>query len=241
MRIVLSAMVWAFGMFITVMVFIAMLLAILITPLDRKRRLAHAQCFWWSDILVGVNPFWKIKVSGLENIDKRKTYVMVVNHQSMADIVILYKIKSQFKWIAKESLFKIPFFGWCMSLAKHIKLSRGTFGSIKKVYRQAAKWLRDDMSVMFFPEGTRSETSDMGDFLNGAFKLAIKEKKPILPIVLHGIRDAIPKGSWIFSTKLKGSLEVLPEIDTASFKPADFGKLKQITRRELEGALLKKE
>ena len=239
MRMMLSAIVWAFGMLMTVIIFIAMLLATAITPFDKKRKLAHAQCYWWSDILVGFNPFWKLKVVGIENIDRRRTDVIVVNHQSMADVFMLYKIKTQFKWVAKESLYKIPFFGWCMSLAKHVKLSRGEFGSIKKVYKQAAKWLRDGISVVFFPEGTRSDTEDMQKFLNGAFKLAIKEKKPILPIALSGTGEAMPKGSWVFTGKAKGSLEVLPAIDTDNFKPSEFEKLKNITKSKLEGAIRK--
>ena len=170
------------------------------------------------------------------NIDKQKTYVIVANHLSLADIVVLYQIRAQFKWIAKESLFKLPFLGWCMSLARYVKLSRGKFSSIKSVYREAARWLRKGMSVVFFPEGTRSETGEMKEFQNGAFKLAIKEKKAILPIAIKGTRDAIPKGSWIFATKVHGTLRVLPPIDTASFKTGDFARLREITRARLKKA-----
>lgn len=91
----------------------------------------------------------------------------------------------QFKWVAKASLFKVPFIGWSLGLAKHIRLSRGNFSSIKKVYRQAASWLKEGMSVLFFPEGTRSANDEMGQFQNGAFKLAIKEKVPILPVAIE--------------------------------------------------------
>jgi len=96
--------------------------------------------------------------------------------------------------------------------------------------------LRGGVSVLFFPEGTRSESGDMGDFQNGAFKLAIKEKVPILPIRLKGTGDAIPKGSWIFSIKTKGSLKVLPPIETSGFGPADFVKLKNLARSKIDEA-----
>ena len=211
-------------------------LTLALYPFDKKRKFVHAQCYWWADALTILNPYWKVSVTGLENIDRRKTYVIVVNHQSLADIILLYKTKMQFKWVAKESLFKVPFVGWCLSLAKHIKLSRGEFSSIKKAYRDAANWLRSGVSVLFFPEGTRSETNEMREFQNGAFKIALKEKKPILPIVLDGTSRAIPKGSWVFATKVQCRLRVLPPIDSTAFGAAEFDRLKNITRTQLAAA-----
>ena len=105
-------------------------LTIILFPFDRQRKILHSQCFWWSDAVIGFNPYWHIHVSGLENIDRHKTYVVVANHQSLGDIAVIYQTRMQFKWVAKESLFKIPFIGWCLSLTKHIRLSRGKFGSI---------------------------------------------------------------------------------------------------------------
>jgi len=238
----LSVMIWVFGAIMTFVLYLVMLFfTVLLYPFDKQRKLPHAQCYWWSDILLRSNPYWKMNVNGLENIDKKKTYVMVANHQSLADIMVLYQIRAQFKWVAKESLFKIPVLGWCMSLAKHIKLERGDFSSIKKVYREAAQWLRQDMSVLFFPEGTRSETGKMGEFQNGAFKLAIKEKKPVLPILINGTRDAIPKGGTQFSTKIFCTVRVLPPVETSSLGPGDFDRLKDEVRSKLEAGLHYKE
>lgn len=229
--------VWIFGVFLTVILYLAMLFFVIVLyPFDKLRKVAHAQCYWWSDILIGLNPDWKMDISGLENIDKKKTYVIVANHQSLVDIIILYQIKTQFKWVAKESLFKIPVLGWCMSLAKHIKLERGDFSSIKKVYGEAAEWLRQDMSVLFFPEGTRSETDKINEFQNGAFKLAIKEKKPVLPVLIKGTRDAIPKHGRQIAAKIHCVLKVLPPIDTAGFGPGDFELLRDMARSKLEAA-----
>jgi len=233
-----SIFIWVFGAVMTFILYLAMLFfAIILYPFDKQRRVAHAQCYWWSDILLGSNPYWKMKIEGLENIDKKKTYVIVANHQSLADIIVLYQIRSQFKWVAKESLFKIPVLGWCMSTAKHISLERGDFSSIKKVYREAAEWLRHDMSVLFFPEGTRSETGEVGEFQNGAFKLAIKEKVPVLPILISGTRDAIPKGGRQFSTKIFCTLRVFPAVETSSLGPGDFDKLKDEIRSKIVDGL----
>ena len=234
----MSVAIWVFGAVMTFILYLAMLFfTVILYPFDKQRKIAHAQCYWWSDILVRFNPFWKISVSGLENIDKKKRYVMVANHQSLADIIVLYQIKTQFKWVAKESLFRIPVLGWCMSLAKHIKLERGDFSSIKKIYREAAEWLRQDMSVLFFPEGTRSETGEIGEFQNGAFKLAIKEKVPVLPILVAGTRNAIPKGGREFSKNMHCKIRVFPPVDTSSLGPGDFDRLKDEIRSRLKDAL----
>ena len=235
MTIIVSAGIWIVIAVLTIVLFfVEAILSIILFPFDRQRKIIHSQCFWWTDAVIGFNPYWHIEVSGLENIDKHKTYVVVVNHQSLTDIAIIYKTRMQFKWVAKESLFKIPFIGWCLFLSKHIRLSRGNFGSIKKVYREAAYWLRSDVSVLFFPEGTRSRTDNMNEFQNGAFKLAIKEKKPILPIVIDGTRGAIPKGSWLFKTKVNGKLTVLPLVETKDLKPSDLAFLKETVYKKME-------
>jgi len=238
MRAIISIFIWIGSILLTILLyFVVLILTILLFPFDPKKKVTHAQCFWWSDALINLNPFWSVKVQGLENIDPKKTYVIIANHQSMADIVALYQIKQQFKWVAKASLFKVPFIGWCLGLIKHIKLTRGDFSSIKEIYHQASQWLKKDMSVLFFPEGTRSNSDQMGEFQNGAFKFAIKEKKPILPICLKGTHAAIPKGSWIFKTKVDASVTVLPEVITDQLGPGDFAQLRDNVRSKIETAL----
>jgi 1-acyl-sn-glycerol-3-phosphate acyltransferase len=237
MRYIISLVIWIGSTLLTILLyFVVLAVVVLLYPFDRKKKAAHAQCFWWATCLIWMNPFWKLKVTGLENIDHKRTYVVVANHQSLADIIVLYKTRMQFKWVAKESLFKIPFIGWCLSLIKHIKLMRGEFGSIKQVYRQAAEWLRKDMSVLMFPEGTRSYTDKMNVFQNGAFKLAIREKKPVLPISIRGTREAIPKGGWVFKTKVSATLTVLPAIETTGISPGDFAQLRDLVYAKLESA-----
>ena len=237
MKKFMSTVSWIIAMILTILLYFVMLfVTVILYPFDKDRRAAHAQCFWWSDILLRLNPYWKLDVSGLENIDKKKTYVIVANHQSLVDIVLLYQIKTQFKWVAKDTLFSVPFIGWCMSLAKHIKLERGKLSSIKKVYREAAVWLRKGMSVLFFPEGTRSETGGMNEFQNGAIKLAIKEKKEVLPVLIKGTRDAMPKYGRHIATDIHCILKVLPPVDTSALCPGDFELLRDKVRSALGAA-----
>jgi len=229
-----SVLIWVVGIALTVLLFFAMaFFSIILYPFDRKRKIVHAQCFWWTDAVTALNPYWDVKVSGLENIDRHKIYVVVSNHQSIADIVLMYKTKMQFKWVAKDSLSKIPVLGWNMLLARHIRLRRGDFSSIKKAYREAGEWLRNGVSVVFFPEGTRSDNREMGTFQNGAFKLAIKEKVPILPIMIEGTKNAIPKGSWRFTTRISCDIKVLSPIDTSGFLAHDFVRLRELTKAQL--------
>ncbi|MDD5477170.1 MAG: lysophospholipid acyltransferase family protein [Candidatus Omnitrophica bacterium] len=238
MKTIISIWIWIGSILITILLFfVVLVLTILLFPFDKNKKITHAQCFWWSDAVIGLNPFWSVKVKGLENIDPKKTYVIIANHQSMADIAVLYQLKAQFKWVAKASLFNVPFIGWCLSLIKHIRLTRGDFASIKEIYHQASAWLQKDMSVLFFPEGTRSTNDRMGEFQNGAFKLAIKERKPILPVCIKGTQEAIPKGSWIFNTKVTGVVTVLPEIATDGFGPGDFASLRDTVRFKIQEAL----
>jgi 1-acyl-sn-glycerol-3-phosphate acyltransferase len=229
-----SVIIWVVGIALIVLLFVVMaVLSVVLYPFDRKRKIVHAQCFWWTDAITALNPYWDVTVRGIENINRHKTYVVVSNHQSLADIVLMYKTKMQFKWVAKDSLFKIPVLGWNLLLARHLRLRRGDFSSIKKVYSDAGEWLRNGVSVVFFPEGTRSDNHEMGAFQNGAFKLAIKEKVPILPIMIEGTKDAIPKGSWRFTTKISCLIKVLPPIETAGLLSHDFVRLRDMTRAQL--------
>lgn len=234
MRILVSIFFWIMTGILTLVVFLgALFCATVLYPFDQKRKLAHTLGFWWSDCLGVMNPFWALKIDGLENIDHNKAYIMVANHQSMADIVIVYKTHVQFKWVAKDALYRIPVFGWTMMLMKYMRLSRGELGSIKDVYDRAGEWLRDGVSVLFFPEGTRVISEEMGPFKNGAFKLAVKEHVPILPLYIAGARETMERGSWVFKGRVDCLLRVLPAVDTASYGTRDFTRLRDDIRNRL--------
>ena len=235
----LSVFFWVSCVFLIALLYLVQLILLVFCgPFDKQRKILHRQCFWWSSAVIGLSPYWKVKVNGLENADPKRTYVIVSNHQSLADIVVLYQIRLQFKWVAKESLFSIPFLGWCLGLCKHIRLKRKDHGSIRDVYREAIGYLRSGMSILFFPEGTRSETDTMNSFQSGAFKLAISEKVPILPIAISGTRDAIPKGGWVMKSRVFCNLTVLEPIETTHLQPGDFSKLSETVRSRIAEKLI---
>lgn len=239
MQVLLSITIWVVGAILTAAAFFAAwLIKVAPFPIKDREKLVHAQNFWWSDALVALNPFWSLEVKGLEHIDPGETYVIVANHQSLADIILMYQTRMHFKWVAKKELLKVPFIGGLLWVNDHVLISRGDFSSIKEVYRKAAERLRSGISMLFFPEGTRSDTDEMGEFQNGAFKLAIREHKKLLPVYVGGTREAIPKGGWIFNTKVNARLIILPPIDTSAYQAGDFGRLSNRAREELQKAAL---
>ena len=233
-RSLASIWVWVLIALDTLFVFV---LIGLLSPFDWNQKISYHIANLWGKLIFQMNPFWKLTVSGRERIKKNKAYVLVANHSSLADIICLYCLGRHFKWLAKESLFKIPFFGWTMSFLRYIPLERGKHGSIRDSFQTAQEWLEKGGSVLIFPEGTRSRSGALGEFKNGAFKLAIRSQKPIIPIVLRGTRQAISKGKMIVATKVEGSITVLSEIDTSSYAEEGRETLKNKVWHLMEQAL----
>lgn len=228
---------WVLGWVITTIFFVSLVICVVVLlPFDKARKVVHAHSFLWSDMLIALNPYWDIDISGFDNIDKKRAYVIVANHQSFTDIFLLYQTKMQFKWIAKESVFLLPIVGWSLSLAKHIKLKKGSLKSVKKAYNEAKFWLRNNISVLIFPEGTRGSSGMLREFKNGAFKLAIEERIPILPISIKGTSDAVPKGSFLFTTKVPVQMKILEPIDTTIFGSNSVDELRDLVRSRIEMA-----
>ena len=164
---------------------------------DPSRKGAHWLASLWGRSVLRCIPSWRLTVNGRAALDSRRSYIYVANHQSLIDIMALLCINQPFKWVAKESLFRIPFLGWSMGLAKHIRLARGRHGSIRETYEQARLWLARGISVFFFPEGTRSPDGEIHEFKALVGVLALTHGVDILPVWLGGTHAAMPKGSRV--------------------------------------------
>lgn len=151
-------------------------------------------------------------------MDMKKSYVIVSNHQSQLDILVAFRLFFPFRWISKAEVFLLPFIGWNMILNGHVKLKRGDKDSIRQMIDQCERLLDQNISIMLFPEGTRSKTGIVKPFKPGAFILAKKMKKPILPMVINNTKDALPKHSIMLQGKHRMEVKVLDEIPVSTFE-----------------------
>jgi len=208
-----NILMWTvFAVSVVPLFFVALAIRILTAPFDPNRRVLQRFSCLWASFYIWVNPFWQIRVKGLEHVDRRKVYVMISNHQSMADILVVYRTLLHFKWVSKDILFKTPFLGWNMILNGYVPIKRGDAESRKQCMQACRAWLDKGSSVFFFPEGTRSETGAMRPFKLGAFQLALDSGVDILPMVIRGSREALPKHSALIHTHSDMEIEVLPPI-----------------------------
>ncbi len=159
---------------------------------DRRRMAAHFMGTFWAWHYQSLVPFWKLHLEGREKIPWNRAVVMVSNHRSLVDILALYKIRRPFKWTSKAENFKLPFMGMVLTLTNSIKIHRESLRSGSKFIAQAETAMKKGSSILLFPEGTRSKTSTMRPFKEGAFLLAKRASTGIIPIVLTGSENTFP-------------------------------------------------
>ncbi|MDX9846286.1 MAG: lysophospholipid acyltransferase family protein [Tenuifilaceae bacterium] len=194
---------------------------------DRQLWLLHRYSTVWALFYIWVNPFWRIKFEGRENVRKGQAYIIVSNHQSAFDIVLLYRLWMHFKWVAKREIFRIPFIGWNLWLNRHIVIDRASVRGAKKMLIEAQKHLKMGSSVLIFPEGTRSIDGAIKRFKDGAFVLAKKTNIPILPVVINGSKEVFPKYGYTLKGAQTFNMKILPEISAAEYVGKDVDTLIQ--------------
>jgi len=221
-RYLASIYFWVELYLISAILFPISFLVFLLTFLfDKRLFLLHKYTCLWSFIVLKINPMWRIKVTGREKIKPGQTYVMVSNHQSGADIIVLFLLWSHFKWVAKKSLFYYPFIGWTMWLNQYIALDRAKGSSMRKMMSDAALTLKKGNSVMIFPEGTRSKDGNIQTFKTGAFHIALNNQTPILPIAIKGTSMAIRKGGFLINKNFDIQAKVLDPIPYEAIQDLD--------------------
>ncbi|HRP07048.1 MAG TPA: lysophospholipid acyltransferase family protein, partial [Gemmatimonadales bacterium] len=165
-------------------------------------------------VVQAVTPRWRFETRGKFPADPRLPYVAVGNHESFADIILISTLPWEMKWLSKASLMMIPVFGWTMWAVRDVRVHRGRATSARDAMKGCAARLRGKVSVMIFPEGTRSRSEEMLPFKDGAFRLAIEAGVPILPLAVYGTRQAIAKHDWRIG-KTHAVVEVLATEPTA--------------------------
>lgn len=136
----------------------------------------------------------KVSVTGKENIDPKKPYVFVANHQSAYDIFVIYGyLGHSFRWMMKKSLEKIPFIGWSCKRAGMVFVDNSSPAAIKETMAKARTQLQNDQSLIVFPEGSRTWNGKLSPFKKGAYLLAVQFGLPIVPITIDGAFDVMPR------------------------------------------------
>jgi 1-acyl-sn-glycerol-3-phosphate acyltransferase len=149
----------------------------------------------WARVNALITPMF-VEVTGKENLDRNRSYVITSNHQSQYDILMIYGwLGVDFKWVMKQELRKVPALGIACEKLGHIFIDRANKMSAMESLQSAKGKIINGTSVMFFPEGTRSKDGTVGVFKKGAFKMAIDLGLPILPITITGTRDILPAGT----------------------------------------------
>lgn len=177
-----------------------------------------------------VNPAWTIHVDTGNVENPRNPYIVVCNHQSLADIPVVSMLPWEMKWVGKKELFDIPISGTLMKLAGDIAVDREDRRSGAQALIKAREYLDKKCSVIFFPEGTRSKDGLVGRFNDGAFGLAIKTGLPVLPVALDGTVNALPKHSLKFGKADNIRVKVLDAVPTQGLDRKDARQLQEQVR-----------
>jgi 1-acyl-sn-glycerol-3-phosphate acyltransferase len=240
-RTVLSMWAWlVLGVVIVVWVPMVAVVRLLTAPFDKGRYAAGYLFRRLTVVHQWLNPLWRFRTSGITISDPRRPYIVVANHQSFVDILLISQLPWEMKWLSKAAFFKYPLIGWLMRMAGDIRLIRGERASIVAAMDECKDRLSKRVSVMIFPEGTRSTDGELQKFKDGAFRLAIETQSPILPLALDGTHSALVKGDWRFGVT-DAEVRVLEPIETAGMTLDDVSVLRDRVRELIadELALMK--
>ncbi len=229
-RTIFSIWSWiALGVIILVWTPMVAIVRLVTMPFDKG---AYAAGYLFRKLAVvheRLTPLWKFHTSGTLPEDMRRPYVVVSNHESFVDILLISHLPTEMKWMSKIEILRIPLVGWMMRLARDIPLERGDATSTAKALDAARDRLATNVSVMIFPEGTRSKTGELRPFKTGAFRLAIEAQVPILPLAVHGTRDALRKHDWRLGYA-RAEVRVLDPISTEGMTMDDVAALSDQVR-----------
>jgi len=209
---------WTFFATSSAVYFVGAAILWLVTlPFDRNGRALHLYSCFWAMTYVYINPGWRFRVEHRDRLPWHGAAVLVSNHQSAGDILVLFGLYRPYKWVSKAAVFKAPFLGWNMSLNRYVRLVRGDKDSIGKMVAACEAWLDRGVPVLMFPEGTRSEDGEVKAFKDGAFRMAIAKGCPVIPIVLEGTGKTLAKNALDVSPRGDLLVKVLEPVQPAPF------------------------
>ncbi|MCB0916583.1 MAG: 1-acyl-sn-glycerol-3-phosphate acyltransferase [Actinobacteria bacterium] len=213
MRRIASVAFWAFIVVTSILLFpVAVVIWLLTVLFDRRLVVLHRFTCFWASLYTWLNPGWPITITGREHIEPKHTYMLVANHLSLLDILVLFRLFKDFKWVSKVENFRVPLIGWNMTLNRYVPLRRGDRESVREMMRLCRERIAEGSSIMMFPEGTRSRDGALREFKPGAFELARETGIPVVPIVIRGTHDALPRRGFVLQGRHEISVTVLPPV-----------------------------
>ncbi len=220
----------------TVWCIISVIVLALTYPFDKSRRWVHEISRYMTWVFFGLPPRVRRTIDGLENIDRSKPYVIVLNHTSGVDIIAAYKIPLNFRWVSKREVFRLPFFGPMLLVHGDIPIERGNAAAaMAKVIHEGKIWLGRGASVAIFPEGTRSKDGEIHRFKAGAFSLAKEAGVEILPVVMTGTASMFR--GWRMNWTNRIRIRVLPAVSVEEAAEMDVKGLAQEVQGRMAAAL----
>lgn len=210
---------------------------LVVLPFDRKRFVTHWLLVYQAIMISALIPIWKICIEGREKAVRSTTYVIIANHQSILDILLINNLRYRFKWISKIENTRLPVLGWYLRMAGYITVNRGNDESKAEMIEKSCRCLKEGISIMIFPEGTRSADGEIGFYKRGAFQLAIQADVPILPVVIDGTAGILPKHGLKFGSGYHVRIKVLDPLLPSAFGTDNpdilSGKLNLLMKSEL--------
>lgn len=173
------------------------ILVLSLAPFDRDGKLACQFTRLWTWAILKIGGI-RLRIEGLDLLDPKRAYVFVANHGSNIDMPVLVQSLPgfQLRWVAKKELLRVPLFGLAVRASRHIIVDRADRSTAMASLRRAREVIKKGISVVFFPEGTRSTSEKLLPFKRGGFVLAVKTGTPIVPVTIKGSRSVLPRGDW---------------------------------------------
>ncbi|HKF44504.1 MAG TPA: lysophospholipid acyltransferase family protein [Thermoanaerobaculia bacterium] len=233
----LSLLIWASYVAIVIAWTPLVLVFRLTTRASDPERVRVGRFFRRSAVLAGsINPFWRFRVVDDVHPDARRPYVFVANHRSNADAFLIVRLPWEMKLLAKRAVMRIPLLGWQMRQAGDVPVRRSDRESRRQAMEELRRRLDRKVSVFLFPEGTRSEDGTLGEFREGAFRLAIEAGVDVVPLAIRGTEECLPKHSLVFAPAT-ATITVLPSVTTAGLRASDAPQLAARVREEIRRVL----
>lgn len=206
-------------------------LSVALSLVDGTGRLQHGCARIWSRLVLSISRV-RVSVRGLEHLDLRRGYIFTANHLSMFDHwAVLACLPTQFRFVAKAALFRIPFLGWHLRRSGNIPVdNRNPFQAVR-AYQSVADRIQEGLSFVIYPEGARS-WGRMAAFKRGSFVLAKKSMAPIVPVTINSAHHRLPRGSAVIRPG-KMQLIIHPPLEYEEYKSMDLEELATRVRQTI--------